>query len=322
MSSVPAPTGGPEVVLRPRARLRRRIFKARWSYLYLVPFAVGTCLFVVWPILASIYYTVFRWNGIGEPENFVGFDNFRAIITDEIFWKSVGHSAQYTVVLVPIQLTLALVLALVLNNSKLGFTTFYRSVYFLPTIISPAILGVVMQLLLTNAGGTLREVFGIRLGLLANPDTAMWVIIAIGIWSSFGYNLVYFLAGLQAIPEELYEAARIDGANNRQLFRHVTIPGLQSIGIIVAFMAIIGSLQVFDLVQVLTGGGPYFATSVVNTYIYQKAFGSGAQGGVPVTPDVGMASAAALFYGLLLLTLTSVNAAVIARSRGRKEAQS
>ncbi|MHA4816159.1 carbohydrate ABC transporter permease [Streptomyces aculeolatus] len=315
MTAISQPPRSPSVTTGANPGLGSRILRSRWSYLYLAPFVVGTVLFVVWPIVASIYYTVYRWDGIGEPTNMVGLDNFRAIIDDPIFWDSVGHSVQYTVVLVPVQLVLALVLALVLNDKRLRFTTFYRSVYFLPTIISPAILGVVLQLLITNSGQDLRDAFGLKGSLLTDPSTAMWTIIAIGIWSTLGYNLVYFLAGLQAIPDELYEAARIDGANAWHLFRHVTIPGLRGVGLVVLFIAIIGSLQVFDLVQVLTGGGPYFATSVVNTYIYQKAFGSGAAGGQPVAPDVGMASAAALFYGMLLLALTALQAAFLARYR-------
>lgn len=315
LSTRPSPAAGQRVK---GASLWERMVEARWSYLYLAPFVVLTVAFVVYPIFASLGYTLFRWNGIGSPSNFVGLDNFSAILGDEIFWKSVRNSVVYTVVLVPVQLFLALVLALVLNDRNLRFSTFYRSVFFIPAIISPAIIGVVFQLLIGNAGPVLNKVFNTQIGVLADPSTALLVVIIIGIWSTLGYNLVYFLAGLQTIPEELYEAARIDGANAPQLFRHITIPGLRTIGVIVVFLALIGSLQVFDLVQVLTGGGPYFATSVVNTYIYQMAFGSSAAGGIPVTPDVGLASAASFFYGILLLAVAAVQALAIGRLRGRK----
>lgn len=295
-----------------------RIRDARWSYVYLLPFVVLTLAFVVYPIVASLGYTLFRWDGIGAPSRFVGLDNFARILQDVIFWRSVRNSVVYTLVLVPVQLFLALVLALALNDPTLRFSTFYRSVYFLPAIISPAIIGVVFQLLVSSARPTLNRVFGTTLGVLADPDTALSVVIVIGIWATLGYNLVYFLAGLQTIPAELYEAARVDGANGRQMFWHITIPGLRAIGVIVVFLAIIGSLQVFDLVQVLTGGGPFFATSVVNTYIYQMAFGTSAGGGTPVTPDVGLASAASFFYGVLLLLVAAVQAAAIGRFRSRR----
>jgi len=212
---------------------------------------------------------------------------------------------------------LALVLALVLNDRSLRFATFFRSVFFLPAVMSPAIIGVVFQLLITQGGRGLSELFGAKSGLLADPRTALATVIVIGIWNTLGYNLVYFLAGLQTIPDELYEAARIDGANQRQLFRHITIPGLRAIGAIIVFLAVIGSLQVFDLVQVLTGGGPFFATSVVNTYIYAKAFGGSMSGGVPTVPDIGLASAASLLYGVLLMALAIAQGLVLDRSRKR-----
>lgn len=314
VGSVPEPRQQP-----PRASPRQRR-QWGWSYLYVLPFAVLTAAFVLYPIGASLVYTVFRWDGIGAPTAFVGLGNFTNVARDPIFWQSISHSLTYTIVLVPVQLVLALVLALVLNDRRLRFSTFYRSLYFLPVVISPAIIGVVFQLLLSNFGQGIGRFFGSQLGLLSDPRTALGVVITIGIWNTLGYNLVYFLAALQTIPEELYEAARIDGASATQLFRHVTIPGLSTVGPIIVFLAVIGSLQVFDLVQVLTGGGPFFATSVVNTYVYQKAFGG--SGGVPVTPDVGLASAAALVYGLLLMAVAIAQAVTIARlrKRGRGEA--
>lgn len=300
-----------------------------WSYLYLAPFVVLVAAFTIYPIVASLIYTLFKWNGIGSLDRYVGLDNFREVIKDDIFWRSFGHSLLYTSVLVPVQLLLALVLALVLNNPKLRFSTFYRSVYFLPAVMSPAIIGVVFQLLLANFGDKVGD-FLARAGLptkgvdfLADPSTVMWVIIAIGIWNTLGYNLVYFLAGLQTIPTELYEAASIDGAGARAKFWHVTLPGLREVGAMICFLAILGSLQVFDLVQVLTGGGPYYASSVVNTYIYEHAFGGGltAGGGASLTqPNVGFASAASFFYGLILMLITATQALVIYRIRRSRSA--
>jgi ABC-type sugar transport system permease subunit len=304
-----------------RGRLPARIRRNVWSYVYVLPFCVLTATFVLYPIGASIGYTVFRWDGIGEPTAFVGADNFVRVVEDPIFWTSVRNSVVYTLVLVPLQLLLALVLALILNERGLRGATFFRSVFFLPAVMSPAIIGVIFQLLITQGGRGISDLLGAKGGLLADPRTALATVIAIGIWNTLGYNLVYFLAGLQTIPDELYEAARIDGASQRHLFRHITIPGLRAIGAIIIFLAVIGSLQVFDLVQVLTGGGPYFATSVVNTYIYAKAFGGAVSGGAPTVPDVGLASAASLLYGVLLMLLAVGQALVLARARKRAGAQ-
>lgn len=297
-----------------------------WSYVYLAPFVVLVALFTLYPIGASLVYALFEWNGIGDLDRYVGLDNFRAVVDDEVFWRSFGHSFLYTAVLVPVQLLLALVLAVVLNNPRLRFSTFYRSVYFVPAVMSPAIIAVVFQLLLSNFGCRLGELLdgvglpGRRVDWLADPSTVMWVIIAIGIWNTLGYNLVYFLAGLQSIPAERYEAAAIDGAGAWSKFWHVTLPGLREVGLIIVFLAVLGSLQVFDLVQVLTGGGPYFASSVVNTYIYQHAFGGGLTAGgagTAVQPNVGFASAASFFYGLVLMVITLAQAFVMYRVRRR-----
>jgi multiple sugar transport system permease protein len=139
---------------------------------------------------------------------------------------------------------------------------------------------------------------------LGDPHTALAVIIAIGIWHTLGYNLVYFLAGLQTIPAELYEAAKLDGCGPVQSFFRITIPMLRQVGVVIVVLAFIGSFQVFDLVQVLTGGGPYFATEVVNTYIYHLAFGGSA--GAAAEPDIGLASAASFLYGLLLIVFSAL----------------
>lgn len=313
---------------RRRASLLARINANRWSYLYLAPFTLLVATFTIYPIVASLGYTLYQWNGIGNPTRYVGLENFVRVVHDSIFWESFGHTFLYTAVLVPVQLFLALVLALVLNNRRLRFSTFYRAVYFIPAVISAAIIGVVFQLMLSNFGDSLSGAL-LRLHLiqrpvdwLGDPRAVLWIVIGIGIWNTLGYNLVYFLAGLQTIPAELYEAARIDGARAAAQFWHVTIPGLREIGMIILFLAVLFSLQVFDLVQVLTGGGPYFASEVVNTYIYHQAFGagsfSGGGGGTMVQPNIGFASAASFFYGVLLLVITGVQALALRRIRQRR----
>lgn len=293
----------------------QRMYDQRWSYIYIAPMVMLLLVFTIYPIFASLGYTLYQWNGIGDPSAYVGFDNFRQVMADPIFWEAFGHTFLYTVVLVPIQLTLALILALILNNPRLRFSTFYRSVYFLPVVTSPAVIGVIMNLMISNFGGSfdaaLRtlHITNEHIDWLADPRFVLWIIIAIGIWNTLGYNMIYFLAGLQTIPTELYEAARIDGANRRAQFFFITIPMLRGVGLVILFLAILGSLNVFDIVQTLTGGGPYFASEVVNTYIYRQAFGGFAGASAATTqPNVGYASAASFFYGLILMGFTCVQA--------------
>ncbi|SFD97756.1 multiple sugar transport system permease protein [Actinacidiphila alni] len=307
----------------PKAPLRTRLWAARWSYLYILPLLALLLTFVVYPIFGSLVYTFYRWNGIGEPSDFVGLDNFRQIAHDSIFWDSVAHTFVYAIVVVPVQLVIALALALVLNNKKLRFSAFYRTLFFLPVVTSPAVVGVVVQLMLSNFGDTFNSwlldahIIDTPVDWLGNPRIAMGIIILVGIWQTLGYNLVYFLAGLQTIPEEINEAARIDGAGPVRTFLHITVPMLRSVGLMIVILAFIGSFQVFDLVQVLTNGGPYFGTEVVNTYIYHLAFGGNQA--AATQPDVGLASAASFFYGLLLIGF-SVLQVLIFRSIAKRRA--
>jgi ABC-type sugar transport system permease subunit len=306
----------------------REIRTNSWSYIYIAPMVVLLLVFVVYPIFGSLGYTLYQWNGIGDPSNYVGLDNFVQVMHDSFFWGAFAHTLLYTAFLVPIQLILALILALVLNNPKLRFASFYRSVYFIPAVTSPAVIAVVVQLILSNFGDNLSQVL-VNLHIthdhidwLGDPRFALGIIVVIGIWNTLGYNLVYFLAGLQTIPAELYEAASIDGANSVARFINITVPMLRVIGLVIVILALLGSLQVFDLVLVLTDGGPYSATEVVNTYIYHQAFGGSARAGVQ--PNVGFASAASFFYGIILLGLSVAQVLVfryINRQRTAERAQ-
>lgn len=299
-------------------RARRHL----WSYLYIAPMLLLLLVFVLYPIFASMGYTLYDWNGIGDPSFFVGLGNFQQVMHDSLFWGAFLHTFIYMIVLVPIQLGLALVLALVLNNPKLRFATFYRSVYFIPVVTSPAVVGVIIELILSNFGDNLDKlllqahIIHDHIDWLGDPRFALGVIIVVGIWQTLGYNLVYFLAALQTVPADLYEAARIDGANAVARFFYITIPMLRAIGGVILILAILGSLGVFDLVQTLTGGGPYFSSEVVNTYIFHEAFGSASSG---VQPNVGFASAAAFFYGFILLGLGILQIALFRAATRRRD---
>ena len=309
-------------VIRRKPRLWQQIVANGWSYLYLVPMAVLLIVFVLYPIFGSLGYTLYQWNGIGDPSNYVGLDNFKGVIQSPIFWESFLHTFIYMIVLVPVQLTLALALALVLNRRNMRFTTFYRTIYFLPVVASTAVIGVIVRLILSNFGDNLNQIL-LHLHVehdpidwLGDPRFALGIIIIVGIWNTLGYNLVYFLAGLQTIPNELYEAAHLDGAGAIPRFFYITIPLLRRVGSLIVILAVLGSLQVFDIVQVLTAGGPYFATEVVNSYIYHQAFGGNST--TLVQPNIGFASAASFFYGLLLIGISILQLFIFRSIRARR----
>ncbi len=296
----------------------RAVRKNVWSYVFLLPLLLLVGLFVVYPMVASIHITLYDWNGIGNPTRFVGLRHFLTVSTDSLFWNAFRNTFTYALVLVPIQLALALILALVLNNPRLKGSTIYRAVYFSPVVTSAAMIGVVMSMLLGGSGDNVNGLL-INLGIikspidwLGSPTFALPVVIAVGIWHTLGYNLVYFLAALQSIPKELYEAARVDGANALHQFRHVTVPMLRDVGLVIVFLAILGSLSVFDLVLVMTGGGPYFASEVVSTYIYHYAF---TPASIQAEANVGYASAAALFMGLMVMSITIMQLVAVRQSR-------
>ncbi|MGH2460426.1 MAG: carbohydrate ABC transporter permease [Chloroflexota bacterium] len=301
--------------------LRRFARQHGWSYLFLIPMLALVLPFVVYPLVASVGITMYNWDGIGHPTQYVGLDNFVRVAHDPLFWNAFKHTFEYAGALVPIQLFLALVLALVLNNPRLRGATVYRAIYFSPVVTSAALVGIVVSLLLTSLGQPLNAEL-MRLGIvhqpidwLGSPTFALPTIIVVGIWQTLGYNLVYFLAGLQSIPKDLYEAAAVDGANAWQRFWDVTVPMLREIGAVILFLAILGSLQVFDLVLVMTGGGPYYASEVVSTYIYHFAFTPAA---VQAQANVGYASAAAFFMGVLVMGLTGLQVLAVALMRRRR----
>jgi len=276
--------------------LGKQIWKNRWNYLFLAPTIILFTMFTIYPVIASWVISFYNWNGMEPLNDFVGASNFIKVATDPGFWKAFKNSFIYMLGVVPIQLSLSLIAAIFLNNPKLKGSTVYRTLLFLPVVTT----GVINELLLA------MRLIKQPVNWLGSANTAMAIIITVGIWKTFGYNLIYWLAGLQSIPGELYEAAKVDGASSRQQFRYITVPLLKPIAIIIILLAIIGSLNVFDLVKVMTGGGPAYATDVVATYIYRYAFST--EKGIP---RLGFASAAGVFYGVTTMLIAIIQGALM-----------
>ena len=301
-------------------RLLRQVRRSFWSYVFITPMLLLVGLFVVYPLIASLHITLYDWNGIGRPTRYVGLRHFFTVARDPFFWNAFKNTFLYAAVLVPIQLTIALILALILNNPRLKGATIYRAVYFSPVVTSAALVGIVLSLLIGSIGQEANSalieagVLDAPIDLLGDPRFALPAVIAVGIWHTLGYNLVYFLAGLQSIPRALYEAAEVDGANAIAQFVHVTVPMLREVGVVILLLAILGSLQVFDLVLVMTGGGPFYASEVVSTYIYHYAF---TPASIQAESNVGYASAAAFFMGVLVMGLTILQLLAVRYARRR-----
>jgi multiple sugar transport system permease protein len=252
-----------------------KVREALWGYLFLLPNILGFLAFSIFPLIFAIGLSFTRWDLISKPA-IVGLDNYQKLFTeDDSFAIVIKNTLIFTGLSVPIGTIVSLILANALNQ-KIRGTTFYRMSFFLPVVSSTVAVALVWSWLFNPDFGLANEVL-LSLGLpkfkwLASSKTALLSIVMVAVWRGLGPSTIIFLAGLQGIPEELYDAAKIDGANTRQLFRHITIPLLSPTTFFVIVVSIIGSFQVFDLVYIMTGGGPGRASSVIVYYIYQNAF--------------------------------------------------
>ena len=282
-----------------QATLREKIVEYKWCYIFLAPSLIVSGMFILWPIIASVYYSFFQWDGFATwPTYWVGLRNYIDILKDGYFWNSLGNTAQYVLWQNLFKLPLSLFIAWILNNPKLKGSNFYRAIFFLPVVSSTAIIGTVMTFILAPWNGPVNEIlsnfnFG-AIDFLGKSSTALWAVIFVEVWHMSGQYIIYWLAGLQSVPTELYEAAEVDGANGWQTFTKITIPVLKPIIIIISLLGIVNSLRVFDIVVTMTGGGPSFATDVVATFIYRNAFAS-------AITKIGYSSAAAVLYGILIM---------------------
>lgn len=284
--------------------LVQRMWAARWCYLFALPNLILAGMFTFYPTVMSWYFAFLDWSGFLSDKEWVGLENFRELVRDDFFWNAYQRSFLFMLVAVPIQVILALVVALVLNDSSYKLGPFFRTVFFLPVVTSAAIIGIVMTFVFSPFNGPINKALlesglGNRpIDFLGDPDTALWTVAAVWIWKWFGITMIYWLAALQVVPQELYEAARLDGANRWHLHKDITLPMVFPFAVVIVLITIVGSLNVFGLVQTMTGGGPYFASEVMEVYIYRNAFG---QSGIP---RLGYASAAALFFGITVLGLS------------------
>lgn len=283
-----------------------------WSYLLLVPLLLTFGGFTLWPILASWWYSFFDWDGVGSPADWVGLANFVEVVTNEAFWRAFWHSFLFSVVALVVELPLALVIAIVLNNSQLRGRNLYRLALFVPVVTTTAVVGIVFVALLDPVRGVVNEVLtslhlvDAPVNFLGSTATALPTLMVIDIWKGFGVTLIYWLAALQTVPKDLVEAAQIDGARRWGILRHITVPVVLPIAIVILLLLFQRSLNTFDLVQAMTAGGPTYATDVVPTYIYRHAFDPYMQ-----APRYGFACAAGVVFGLLTLVLTLIQAPVL-----------
>lgn len=274
-----------------------------WCWAFLSVTLIFYVAFMGWPIISSIYYSFLDWSGLTANAKYVGLDNYRKLFQDKLFWNAFQNSFRYTVILVPLQLAVSLFLAYMLNNAKLKGKNLYRAVWFLPVITTSAVVGIIMVFIWSENGPinsmmTFFQLFRNPINFLGNSRYAMGTVIAISIWKDSGIYMIYWLAGLQSVPTDLYEAAALDGAGRSQTFYYVVLPMIAPTAGIIAILCTLNSLKVFDIVQTMTGGGPYYATDVIGTFVYRTAFSS-----TIGMPRIGYASAATILFGVVVIVM-------------------
>ena len=282
------------------AKRRRKQFF--WCWLFVLPTTLFYAAFQAWPILSSIYYSTLDWSGISSKKNFVGLANFAELFKDQWFWNAFANSFKYMVFSVPPLIIISLLLALIVNEKTLRLRGAFRTLFFLPVITTASIVGIIMQFIWSPTGAinALLDLLGNTraVNFLGQAATALPTVAFIGVWKDVGIYMIYWLAALQSVPQDVVEAAEIDGANKRQVFRFITLPIILPIGAVITLLAVINSLKVFDIVQTMTGGGPYFATDVMGTFVYRTAYESSVG-----MPRLGYASAAAMLFGITIIVI-------------------
>jgi len=263
------------------------------------PLILGLVVFTYGPVVAAAWLSLCKGDYIGIPE-WIGLGNYARAFQDELLWKALGNTVYYVMGTVPAGIILSLALALAMNQQLRGIV-FYRAIFFLPTITSAVAISLMWMWMYNPEFGIINSL--VRLvGLkgpkwLASPVWAMPAIIIMSIWRGLGYNMLLFLAGLQGIPKEFYEAAEIDGADAWQRFLHITFPLLSPTTFMITVLSIIGGFQVFEYSYVMTRGGPLYSTLTVVLLIYQRGF---------ETFEMGYASAIAYVLFAIMLALTLI----------------
>ncbi|MCD9591097.1 carbohydrate ABC transporter permease [Streptomyces sp. 8ZJF_21] len=312
MSRLPTPITrpAPRTPAGPARRRGRRETATAWAFV--LPSVLVILGLSVIPVLWSLLLS-FQYSDLLTPSVWVGWDNYRQLADDPQFAQAVRNTLEYTALYVPLSIGLGLLLALVLNR-RIRFAGLYRTLLFVPFVVSAAAQGVLFSFILDpefGAANSLLHRLGVSpQGFLSDPGQALLVLVAISLWSGTGFCVVIYLAALQDVPQELTEAATLDGAERRHVLRHVTLPTIAPVSVFLLLWQTISALQVFDLVYVTTKGGPLGSTTVIVYFVWEQAFRNF---------TAGYGAAAAYVLGVALLVAAAVLRLVRRRDDRRLE---
>lgn len=284
---------------------QKRRSRSFFIALFLLPASALFFLFVLFPIVQGAYFSLYQWNGLGPLEDFVGLENFRTILQHAPFQKALTHVGIIIVLSLTVQLPMALGLALLVRRNLPGRVVF-RTIFFTPYIIAEAITAVLWSFIFNprfEASQAINRALDAVLPFyepgawLGDPDKVLIAIFIVLTWKYFGLHMILYVAGLQQIPSEVEESAAVDGANSWQVLRYITIPMLSKTIVTTVYLSVLGSIQQFDLVWLMTQGGPVNSSEMLSTYMYRYGF---------VSFRLGYGAAVAIYLFIICLTFSLI----------------
>lgn len=285
------------------------------AYLMCAPTIIMFLVFMLFPIVFVIYTSFLNWDGVQSVFNakWTGGDNYRKLFGDSVWWDAVRNTILYALIKLLVELPLALILALILNSGIRGVVAF-RTIGFLPVVSSIAVVSLAFTFFFSPLGGPFNTILIKYLGVIDQPiaflgdrQYAFWTVTGVAVWHDLGINMVFFLAALQTVPRDLYDAAMVDGAGAWQRFRNITVPTIRPLTAVIITLSLAGSLKVFDYFAVMTGGGPGFSTTTMVLYMFRyTSFGGGGLAGAQTTPQVGYGSTIAIGLGVIIFAFIIV----------------
>ena len=283
----------------------RRTYNKKWlPYLLVSPYLIFVIIFVIFPVLFCFFLTFNKWNII-SPMKFIGIDNYSRLFHDRLFWKAIGNTLKFLLLHIPLQLIVSLLLAYLLNQ-KIKAASFFRASFFMPVIVSGVVVTILWQQLLGFDFGLINKMLmgvGItKIGWLVDPDVAIYSIAVMATWKNVGLYVILFLVGLQTVPIQYYEAAKMEGATRWQQFYHITLPMINPTIFMVVILSTIGGFSLFIEPYIMTGGGPLNTTLSAVLYIYKQAF---------QYYNMGYSATLGFFYAIMIMTVVILQKKII-----------
>lgn len=276
-----------------------------WAWLFILPTILGLVVLNIYPIFGTIYQSFFQTGDFGRGNIFIGLENYQTMLRNPVIWRSLRNTIVYTAIEVPVSIAISMVLAVFLNGKIFGRGLF-RTIFFLPMVAAPAAVAMVWRWLYNSEFGLLNQILGVRIHWISDPRIAIISLAVIGIWSIVGFNMILFLAGLQEIPRDYYEASSIDGATGIYQFFKITLPLISPMIFFVTVTRVIAGLQIFDLMfMVINRNNPAFPSTQSIVYLfYQYSF---------LDHNRGMGSA--IVFLLLIVIMIVTVAQIIAQKK-------